>query len=505
MFWFQKKQQKKNSYWSVIFFTVILGFVFLILNGIYMLQSLSNSSVQQQSFAAQKLARGVDKQVGDFFASVGKLYSAIQSGEAVLDYVQDINTIFETLQTNQTLKDNIPAAYQDLYNFWLQRLPYKNDILELLWPDRVQTYLIALMNSAEIRPNGGFFWSYAIVQIQRWKLLKYQVYDSYYAYNQNSGARIMLDPNYQKILGQEDINFISPNVFWFTTQDAGNIKQLYENLFPWQSIDGVIMIKSEVLQKLLPELKSKLIERQFVNASIDLIRGDSLPNKKEKYLTDMGAFLNENKSTLLTQIMNNLPTLFKNHDIQLYFPRSALQFQSFLADQGLMTTHDKDNLYVWNLNKSFNKIDSFVIKRFVLQNNDGQTIAESENGIFDAKEIQKGLNNSQTYDLYFYYTLSIPQTYNDQIFWLTKQYDIELTAREQHILGLSYNWHNQVIVNLPENLEFVGLEGSFYAKNPSVPYQIIDGLENQIVTFDVMWFINNGLTVVKMKVKKNKT
>ena len=82
-----------------------------------MLQSLSNSSVQQQSFAAQKLARGVDKQIGDFFASVGKLYSAIQSGEAVLDYVQDINTIFETLQTNQTLKDNIPAAYQDLYNF----------------------------------------------------------------------------------------------------------------------------------------------------------------------------------------------------------------------------------------------------------------------------------------------------------------------------------------------------------------------------------------------------
>ncbi len=176
------------------------------------------------------------------------------------------------------------------------------------------------------------------------------------------------------------------------------------------------MIKSEVLQKLLPELKSKLIERQFVNASIDLIRGDSLPNKKEKYLTDMGAFLNENKSTLLTQIMNNLPTLFKNYDIQLYFPRSALQFQSFLADQGLMTTHDKDNLYIWNLNKSFNKIDSFVIKRFALQNNDGQTIAESENGIFDAKEIQKGLNNSQTYDLYFYYTLSIPQTYNDQIF-----------------------------------------------------------------------------------------
>ncbi len=69
-----------------------------------------------------------------------------------------------------------------------------------------------------------------------------------------------------------------------------------------------------------------------------------------------------------------------------------------------------------------------------------------------------------------------------------------LTPREQHILGLSYNWRNQAIVNLPENLEFVALEGSYYNKNNTVTgskspipsYQVIDGPENQIVTFDVM-------------------
>ncbi len=122
-------------------------------------------------------------------------------------------------------------------------------------------------------------------------------------------------------------------MYGFTAQDGGNIKNIYEQLFPGQNIDGVIMLRSEVLQKLVPELKNKFIEWQFVNASIDLIRGNSTPNKKEKYLTDMGTFLNENKSTLLTQIINNLPTLFQNHDIQLYFPQSTQQFQSFLADQ----------------------------------------------------------------------------------------------------------------------------------------------------------------------------
>ncbi len=510
MFWFYKKQQKKVSYWPVIFFTGVLAVIFLILNGIYALQSLSKSSVEQQSFVAQKLAWWVDKQVGNFFGSAGRIYQAVQSWEAVLNYTDDINTIFDTLQNNQTLKDNIPSSYQKLYNFWLQWLPYKNDILNLLWSDRVHTYLIALMNSAEIRPNWGFFWSYAIVQIQKGKVIKNQIYDSYYAYYQNTGAQILLDKNYQKILGQENINFISPNVYGFTAQDGGNIKNIYEQLFPGQNIDGVIMLRSEVLQKLVPELKNKFIEWQFVNASIDLIRGNSTPNKKEKYLTDMGTFLNENKSTLLTQIINNLPTLFQNHDIQLYFPQSTQQFQSFLADQWLMTVHDKENLYVWNLNKSFNKIDSFVVKRFALQDKNGQVVAESENGIFDPQEIKKALDNGSTYDLYFYYTLSIPQSYNDQIFWLTKQYDIVLTPREQHILGLSYNWRNQAIVNLPENLEFVALEGSYYNKNNTVTgskspipsYQVIDGPENQIVTFDVMWFTNNALSVVRMKVKK---
>jgi len=82
----------------------------------------------------------------------------------------------------------------------------------------------------------------------------------------------VLDANYQKVLGQQSINFISPNVYGFTPQDGGNIKILYEQLFPGQNIDGVIMIKSDLLEFLIPGLKAKLIERQFVNASIDLIR-----------------------------------------------------------------------------------------------------------------------------------------------------------------------------------------------------------------------------------------
>ncbi|MBP7007814.1 hypothetical protein KBB05_03730 [Patescibacteria group bacterium] len=48
--------------------------------------------------------------------------------------------------------------------------------------------------------------------------------------------------------------------------------------------------------------------------------------------------------------------------------------------------------------------------------------------------IQDTLKRGEVVDLYLFYTLSIPQSIIDQIFALTKQYEIELTPREQHIL-----------------------------------------------------------------------
>jgi len=100
-------------------------------------------------------------------------------------------------------------------------------------------------------------------------------------------VKLVLDEKYQEILGQQSINFISPNVYGFTDIDAGNIKILYEKLFPGQYLDGVIMVKSDLFEQLVPELRSKLIEWQFTNATVDLIRGANLPNKKQQYLTDI--------------------------------------------------------------------------------------------------------------------------------------------------------------------------------------------------------------------------
>jgi hypothetical protein len=69
-------------------------------------------------------------------------------------------------------------------------------------------------------------------------------------------------------------------------------------------IDGVIFVKTDVLKKLMPGLDKKTRERQFMNASIDLIRGDNLPNKKEYYLSDSKKFFSQQQNNLLKNFIS---------------------------------------------------------------------------------------------------------------------------------------------------------------------------------------------------------
>lgn len=517
MFWFRKNTQNSQSKSLLYFFGAILLIFFLIFSWIYKLKLLGNSSVSDKASIAQKLARGVDQEIGNLIASASTLYQIIQSGWAILDYQKEIDTLFSTIGTNKKIKSYIPAKFTGLYEIGQQWIPYKDDLIDLLGPDRVRTYLVALMNSSEIRPNGGFFGSYAIVQVYKGKLVQYKVYDSYYAYHQNSGVRLILDPDSQKLIGQQSVNFISPNVFGFTNIDGENIKKLYEQLFPGQLLDGVITVKSEFIEQLLPSLKSKIIERQFVNASIDLIRWQALPNKKEKYLEDMGQFLENNKDELFAALIQNIPYVLESNSIHLYLPKSTVAFQDFLQSQSLNTAQEPEKLYMRHINKSFNKIDKFVTKKFVFQDKEGRALAETNDQIMSFDEqwnnpdkLRTSLKNGEIYELYFFYTLNVSQSYIDQIFGLTKQYDIEITQREQHILGLSFNRHNQVIVHLPNFLEFQSLEWDLFCKNQDTKnnqkdqtcYTIVDWKFSQTIGFDVLGFGNNSFKVVRMKVKK---
>lgn len=486
----------------MIVFGMMLLIIFSLLFGLSTVFNIKTLSFEDKASLAKNLSRWVDRQISEMISSSSRLAKALQSWEALLDYEDDITKITDTLIQNKNIKENIPDRYQWLYDLGAKWIAHKDELVELLWSDRPRRYLIALMNTNEIRPNGGFFGSYAIVEFYRGKLTKYQVYDSYYAYHANTGVKLQLEPLYANLLGQDSINFISPNVYWWTREDAGNIKLLYERLFPGQIIDGVIMLKSDLFEFLLPEIRNKLIERQFVNASIDLIRGKVEGNKKEKYLSDIGSYLEQHKSTIINQLIINLPSLLQQQFIQVYVPNSSTSFQKFLATEWLEQMYKPEYIQVQHINKSYNKIDNFVTKRLSLQQIDSSIIQETTDSEIDTHELE--LKSGKLYDLYFFYTLNIPQSYFDQIYGLTKQFSIDLTQREKHILGMSYNRHNQIMLHLPEDMVVERVDGDIFCKSASKNdcYKIWDGKHHQIVTFDMLWFVNNGLKVVRVRMRK---
>ena len=74
-------------------------------------------------------------------------------------------------------------------------------------------------------------------------------------------------------------------------------------------IDGVIFVQTDGLKNLMPGLDRKTWERQFMNASIDIIRGDDLPNKKEYYLSDSQNFFMSQGATAVKNFVSQFSAL----------------------------------------------------------------------------------------------------------------------------------------------------------------------------------------------------
>lgn len=503
MFWFRKTVHHTSSPKRfVVLVGLLVWSLFVIFAIMNMIVWFSSSSIQKKTTSAKNLSFGVDRSLSILIDRIQKLSSVIQSGGAVLEYPDDVDQIISLLKTNPQRIDRLPESYRGFWSLIQERLPYSQDLIELLWPDRPHTYLIALMNTAESRPNWWFFGSYLIVTIYKGKITSHQVYDSYYAYHQNSWVSLRLDTLQAEILNQSTINFISPNMYGFTYQDAGNIILLYEKLFPSQHLDGVIMIKSDLLAQAVPELKSKLIEWQFVNACIDLIRWEIRGNKKESYLVDITSYVEKNNDRLINMLIPNIPSLIQQAWVQVYIPWSSESFRTFLSRQWLITEYDPHTLYIWHLNKSFNKIDQFLNKKHLIQDTQGTMIVETNDEIIP---LDKTLKSGTSYDRYLFYNLLIPQSYIDTIFSLTRTYNIELTKREQHILWLSANWHNQIIVHLPSDVIVESIDGDLFCSQQLMQkpcYRVLDARDHQVLTFDLMWFGSNILKVVKVRLKK---
>lgn len=385
---------------------------------------------------------------------VNNLNTIIQSYNRNENIFETQKSTIDKLRTQITdqddkilLKDNI--KYKRLFEFIDDISPRKEELLNYLWANVSKSYLIILQNSSEKRPNGGFFGSFAYVRILQGRIMSLHIIDSYLGLKTMPWVTVT-PPNWSSpIYNNQPFWWIAANKFGFTNIDGDNLIQLYNKTFNHpqsesyipaelcndicnRPIEWVIFVKTDVLKKLIPWLDKKTRERQFMNAAIDLMRGDNLPNKKEYYLKDSKEFFSKNQDTLLKNIISQFWNLTNQYSFGIHIPTLSDELREVFGQYNLNTIPNNNTIYSWDTNKAFNKIDEFVEKNITIRDSIWDIMYESShNDQIDITSLWVG-----DYTMYIEYNIRVPDQYKNVIMDLAKQYNITLTDRELGILNL---------------------------------------------------------------------
>lgn len=396
----------------------------------------------------------LDPELSRFLMVLDTVAKSYWSGENIFKkHKDDIDFLVQYIRSNkQRLLNAWFWRYDYLLTFLSDILVYKDTIYELLWSEKSQYYLVLLQNMSEKRPNGWFFWSFALVEIKYWFIQKIEVIDSYLPNFINPQAYVMAPQWSSAFLSDLKIGFISANKLWFTQLDGKNIKDLYEKIYP-HHIKWVFFVTSDLFQEIIPWFEEKIWEWQFVNANIDIIRWKNLPNKKELYLKEINEYIDRYKIDIFKNFINRFEDLLAMGQVNIFLSNVPTWIQRYLQDYNLKTTYQSWYMYFWESNSSFNKIDRFVKK--VVQFHDGKGNVYFETAS-DKVKIPDYLLKKEFY-VRVYYSLNVPIQYVSFINDLQKKYNISMTEREQFILWLVPFWSTRSFIYYPSSLRVASM------------------------------------------------
>ena len=321
---------------------------------------------------------------------------------------------------------------------------HRDELRQLLGAERDHTYLIALMNAAEAKPDGGFFGSY--VELTIWpKKFEYEFFDSYYPYSVKPIA-LTVTWWYEQIFDTNKLHFLGVNNFWFTDLDGKYLLKLYHQTFVEQNkkVDGVLFINDKLFSVLIDNYNQLKRQRQFFNATVDIYDPDRQWSPKQRFFASARDQLSWLWLVdLAWRARTNIDYLIKQWYIRLYLPDISDTLFDDLRNSDLMNIYDDNNVYVYEYNIWFNKIDQFVTKQITLLQS-GHIVMQTTDDIMSTLE-----RESWKYELQITYEIDVPDEYQQYIQQLTNEYNKELTQREEIILMLQPQRHTQTIISLP--------------------------------------------------------
>ncbi|MCX6822681.1 MAG: DUF4012 domain-containing protein [candidate division SR1 bacterium] len=471
--------------------------------------------------------RPIDKNVSKFLLTVDDVMKSYMSGDNI--FVTKEKEIDEALtyiqQNKEYLKKLGFGNYDAVMNLLTDLQKHKDELFDLLGKKESQNYLVILENTNEKRPNGGFFGSFAFIKVQGGHVKTMEIVDSYYPDFIAYRTRILAPDRTSPFLPDKKIGFIAGNKFGFSDIDGKNLKDLYELMFSKtydinkvkqtmqpdlydkllnQNIRGVIFVRSDMLEKLLPGFRNKIRERQFLNASIDLIRKEYRGNKKELYIKEVKQYVNQNKLTLARNVVNKFGEIANNQYLTMYLSNISSGFDGLLAKNKLSNVFSQSSMYFRDMNASYNKVDSFVQKNITIKDVNGSNIRETDGDIITTDKLQTG----QTYTITISYKFAISDQYKAIIQGFEKKYDVSLSGREEAILALRAGTYNEPpfglvkkrretrsSIYLPLNINILNVTGDLYYQTPFYP-PFANGLFYQMGSVE-----NNTTKSIKIEIE----
>jgi len=304
-------------------------------------QSLTNAAeglASTLSATASSGSGGLEQLMTADFASLAKGLDAAQA---------DLDKSFGYL--NKVKPEVIPQEYrQSFVDFSLQLGPLSASLkraeefllfaMEMLGQQTPKRYLIMMQNTNEARPAGGFFGTFALLDLKKGKITNLEVppggtYDlkGYY-----TGPRIR-PPEPLTLIGSAwsawDANYFADfpssakKVAWFFEQSG------------WPTVDGVIAINSSLIPELLkivgnielPKYNKVLTPEEAILAleHATLFEYDKAKNAPKEIITDLTPVLLKRLFGLSGEaawpLVLTLEQALAQKEIQLYFSEQSLQ------------------------------------------------------------------------------------------------------------------------------------------------------------------------------------
>lgn len=419
-----------SKYWIFnIIFLVVSVFCFVLINYLAFFLNLKNINFFEKTDSW--VLKNILNQNPEINQLLQWVRVILQSSWNIFSDKQKIENLVNTYQNNQPKFEKFFPQFWESNKFLSQLLQDQSNIFQLLWEKQTQTYIILLMNDSEARPAGWFYWSFIEANLSWWHL-DWKLHDSYWIKSLDN-TWVNLDQAVKPYIPSQKINFIGWNEFGFSDIDWKNILQIYQQVFPEKNVAWVVFLNSQLIKRFLPWYEKKHIEWEFVNASIDLISWKFEAEKKKLYRNDASSYISENINTLAKESIKNFSSL-KNY-IKVYSPNTWLN--EVLEKNWFVYKFDENNLYVFDYNDSFSKIDKFVARKIYLYSWENLLAVwewESLPLVYEWKKLK------WNYKVQIFYFLNVPNWYENYISSLEKKYNIALTARERHIMWLTYQW-----------------------------------------------------------------